>query len=159
MPALDKIDRKLLALLQENARYTNQELAERVGLSPSPCLRRLKRLEREGIISRYVALVDQKAVGLPVSVFVSVQLDKQIDQALAHFEAAVKGFPEVVDCWLMTGSFDYLLRVAVADLHEYERFLTSRLTKIEGVASIESSTKLREESDRVSSTSLPWLMW
>ena len=144
MLSLDTIDRKLLALLQENGRYTNQELAERVGLSPSPCLRRLKRLEREGIISRYVAMVDQKAVGLPVSVFVSVKLEHQREDVMARFDAEIAKYPEVLECYLMTGSRDYLLRVVAEDLEAYERFLKTSLTRIDGVSSIESSFALNQ---------------
>lgn len=141
---LDKTDSKLLALLQQNARLTNLELADAVGLSPSPCLRRLKRLERDGIISRYVALVDQKAVGLPVSVFVSVKLERQREDAMAHFDAEIATYPEVLECYLMTGSRDYLLRVVAADLEAYEKFLKDRLTRIDGVSSIESSFALNQ---------------
>jgi Lrp/AsnC family leucine-responsive transcriptional regulator len=141
---LDKTDSKLLALLQQNARLTNLELADAVGLSPSPCLRRLKRLERDGIISRYVALVDQKAVGLPVSVFVSVKLERQREDAMAHFDAEIATYPVVLECYLMTGSWDYLLRVVAADLGAYEKFLKDRLTRIDGVSSIESYFALNQ---------------
>lgn len=140
---LDEIDRAILRELQSNGRLTVQELSERVGLSPSPCARRLRMLEAAGVIRGYAATLDEAKLGFPVSIFVSVKLDKQVDDALVNFESRVRGYPEVVDCWLMTGPRDYLLRIAVADLAEFEKFLTSSLTRIEGVASIESSIPLR----------------
>ena len=144
MADLDQIDKKLLNVLQQNARLTNQELAERVGLSASPCLRRLKRMEQDGVISRYVALVDQKAVGLPVSVFISVKLERQREDVMAHFDSEIAKYPEVLECYLMTGSRDYLLRVVAENLEAYERFLKEKLTRIEGVSSIESSFALNQ---------------
>lgn len=139
----DDIDRSIVAELQNNSRLTNQELSQRVGLSPSPCSRRVRLLEEAGVITGYTAQVDEKLVGYPVSVFVSVKLEKQVDDALRTFETAVQGCDEVVDCWLMTGNRDYLLRIVVRDLTEYETFLSGTLTKIAGVASIESSLALR----------------
>lgn len=141
---LDAIDRRLLAALQENGRLSATELAERIGLTTSPCLRRLKRLERSGVIRGYAALVDQDRVGLPVSVFVSVKLERQREDALETFEEAVRDCPEVMECYLMTGTRDYLLRVVVGDLSAYERFLKETLTRIDGVASIESSFALAQ---------------
>lgn len=141
---LDEIDRRLLAALQDNGRLSATELAERVGLTTSPCLRRLRRLERSGVIRGYAALVDQEKVGLPVSVFVSVKLERQREEALERFERAVRACPEVVECYLMTGPRDYLLRVVVKDLSAYERFLKDTLTRVEGVASIESSFALSQ---------------
>ncbi len=149
---LDEIDRKILALLQEEARMPNVDLAGKVGLSPSPCLRRVRDLEREGVIRRYVTLVDPAAVGLPISVFVAVTLDKQIESELERFEAAVRKRPEIMECYLMTGEFDYLLRVVVKDLVAYERFLMDSLTRIKGVASIKSSFALKQVQYR---TALP----
>lgn len=146
----DAIDLRILKELQQDARLSHQELSDRVGLSASPCARRIKRLEAEGYINGYRARIDEVKMGFGFSVFVSVKLNQQIDEFLVSFEREIELCPEVVDCWLMTGSFDYLLRVAVADLHEYERFLTSRLTKIEGVASIESSIPIRRVKDQVS---------
>lgn len=119
------------------------ELSERVGLSPTPVARRIRRLEQVGIICGYAALIDEAALGFDVSVFVSVKLDKQVDDALARFEKAISTFPEVVDCWLMTGNRDYLLRVVTTGLGEFEQFLVGRLTKVGGVAAIESSIPLR----------------
>ena len=141
---LDAIDRKLLASLQENGRLSATVLAGRVGLTTSPCLRRLKRLERTGVIRGYAALVDQERVGLPVNVFVSIKLERQREEALETFEEAVRRCPEVMECYLMTGTRDYLLRVVVEDLLAYERFLKQTLTRVEGVASIESSFALAQ---------------
>ncbi|SFJ96411.1 Lrp/AsnC family transcriptional regulator [Celeribacter neptunius] len=140
---LDEIDRKILRELQRDARLTHQELGDRVGLSPSPCARRMRKLETEGYITGYNARIDDARLGYGFSVFISVRLDRQIDDRLVAFETEVRHCPEIVECWLMTGSFDYLLRVAVADLAEFERFLTGRLTKLPGVASLESSIPIR----------------
>jgi Lrp/AsnC family transcriptional regulator, leucine-responsive regulatory protein len=142
--ALDAIDRKILAALQENARLPNVQLAEAVGLSPSPCLRRVQELEKQGVIRRYVALLDPAPIGLPVSVFISVTLERQAEQALGRFEKTILGRPEVMECYLMTGDADYLLRVVTADLAAYERFLMDHLTRIRGVASIKSSFALKQ---------------
>lgn len=150
--ALDAIDRKILALLQEDARLANVELADKVGLSPSPCLRRVRDLEAAGIIRRYVTLLDPAAVGLPVSVFVNVTLERQVEQALERFEAVILKRPEVMECYLMTGDADYLLRVVIADLSSYERFLIEHLTRVPGVASIKSSFALKQVKYR---TALP----
>ncbi|MBT6883179.1 MAG: Lrp/AsnC family transcriptional regulator [Rhodospirillaceae bacterium] len=149
---LDEIDRKILAAMQANARLRNVELAEEIGLSASPCLRRVRRLEDAGIISGYATLVDQKAVGLPVSVFIQVTLEKQIEPALDVFENAIQSWPEVMDCYLMTGDADYHLRVVTADLAGYERFLMDKLTRLDGVASIKSSFSLKQVAYR---TALP----
>ena len=141
---LDAIDHRILHRLQEDARASNAELARAVGLSPSPCLRRVQRLEKEGVIRRYVALVDQNVVDLPVSVFVSVSLEKQVEPVLEAFEARVRKCPEVMECYLMTGDRDYLLRVVAADLHAYEKFLMDHLTRFPGVANIRSSFALKQ---------------
>jgi Lrp/AsnC family leucine-responsive transcriptional regulator len=143
-PALDAIDRRILTALQQNARLSNVELADDVGLSPSPCLRRVRELEEEGVIRRYVTLLDPAAIGLPVSVFVSVTLEKQVEKALEPFEKAILERPEVMECYLMTGDADYLLRVVTADLAAYERFLMDHLTRVRGVASIKSSFALKQ---------------
>ncbi len=149
---LDAIDRKILTALQENARMPNVELARDVGLSPSPCLRRVRALEDSGVIRRYATLVDQAAVGLPVSVFVSVSLERQIESALEIFEETVQARPEVMECYLMTGTADYFLRIVVSDLEAYERFLKEHLTRIPGVSSIQSSFALKQIAYR---TALP----
>ena len=146
---LDGIDRKILKALQRDGRLSQLELADEIGLSPTPCARRVKKLEAEGYISGYTALIDEEKLGFGFSIFVSVRLDKQVDERLVTFEESVARYQEVVDCWLMTGGFDYLLRIAVSDLHEFERFLTQKLTKIEGVASIESSIPLRRVKESV----------
>ena len=140
---LDEIDRRILVELQRNARLTNQELAARVGISPSPCWRRVRALENAGVIRAYAALVEPAALGLRVSVFTNVTLERQEEKALAVFEAAVGEWPEVMECYLMTGDADYLLRVVVAYLAAYERFLMQKLTRIPGIASIKSSFALR----------------
>lgn len=140
---MDEFDRRIVNLLREDGRMTNFELSNRVGLSPTPVLRRVRRLEETGVITGYAALIDEAALGFEVSVFVSVKLDKQVDEALERFEAAVTEFPEVVDCWLMTGNRDYLMRIATEGLKEFEEFLVGRLTRVPGVASIESSIPLR----------------
>ena len=140
---LDSIDRAILRVLKTKGRIGINELGTEVGLSPSPVSRRLQRLEACGIIRGYAAVIDEAALGYGISVFVSVKLERQVDDAIAKFEATVSRLPEVVDCWLMTGNRDYLLRVATSGLQEFERFLTSSLTRIEGVASIESSIPLR----------------
>ena len=141
---LDAIDRRLLTVLQQNGRIPVTDLAEKVGLTTSPCLRRLKNLERSGTIRGYGAQVAQEKVGLPVSVFISIKLERQREEALERFENAIRQCPEVVECYLMTGTRDYLLRVVASDLADYERFLKDTLTRIDGVASIESSFALAQ---------------
>lgn len=140
--SLDAMDRKIIAALQGDGRMAIQDLAARVGLSPSPCARRVRLLEDAGVIKGYVAVVDQAALGLPISVFASVKLERQREEELDRFAEAVAGWPEVVDCYLMTGQRDYLLRIVVRDLEAYERFLKLKLTRLDGVASIESSFAL-----------------
>lgn len=140
--ALDGIDRRIIETLQRDGRLSNADLAEKVGLSASPCWRRVKALEEAGIIKGYVAQVDAKAVGLPVNVFMSVSLTTQVQSALQRFEKAVQQRPEVMECYLMTGDSDYLLRVVVPDLEAYERFVMD-FTRIAGIGSIRSSFALR----------------
>jgi Lrp/AsnC family transcriptional regulator, leucine-responsive regulatory protein len=142
--ALDAVDRKILVELQANGRMSLAELADKVGLSASPCLRRVRMLEKAGVISRYVAVLDQRAVGLPVSVFVSIKLERQKQDALDRFAKAIERWPEVLECYLMTGPRDYWLRVVVPDLAAYERFVKQKLTRLEGIASIESSFALEQ---------------
>ena len=141
---LDAIDRKILQCLQADGRMSLGELSAKVGLSASPCLRRVRLMEKAGIIKRYVAMVDQQSVGLPVSVFISLKLESQRQQMLANFGKMVARWPEVLECYLMTGPRDYLLRVVVEDLAAYERFLKQKLTRVEGIASIESSFALEQ---------------
>lgn len=144
MPALDAIDRKILSLLQTDSRMTMQELADKVGLSVSPCHRRVKLLEERGVISRYIATVDQKSLGLHVSVFISIKLARQKEEDLNRFARAISKWDEVLECYLMTGNRDYLLRVVAADLSSYEAFLKNKLTRLDGIASIESSFALSQ---------------
>lgn len=141
--ALDGIDRKILEILQADSRITNQDLSQSVGLSPSPCLRRVRQLEQRGIITRHVALVAPEAVGLTVSAFVRVRLSAQDDRSLNAFERAVESFPEVMECYLMTGDSDYQLRVLVASLAAFEDFLRQKLTRIPSVAIVTSGFALR----------------
>ncbi len=148
----DQLDLAILRSLQKNGRATINEISETVGLSPSPVARRVRILEESGVITGYAALIDEVALGYGFSVFVSVKLDKQVDEALAKFEAAISAFPEVVDCWLMTGNRDYLLRIATTGLADFERFLVGRFTKVPGVASIESSIPLRRVKARLART-------
>ena len=140
---LDDIDRKILDVLQTNGRITNQELADSVGLSPSPCLRRVRLLEQAGVVSRYVALLDPGAVGLGVTAFVRVRLGAQDDVQLARFETAIAEFSEVMECYLMTGDSDYQIRVLVRSLEEFEDFLRQKLTRLPGVSQVTSSFALR----------------
>ena len=139
---LDPIDRRILGELQSNGRISNVDLAEAVGLSPSPCLRRVRDLESAGVIDRYAAIIDQNAAGRSLSVFVQVTLERQIETALDAFERSVSERPEVMECYLMTGDSDYLLRVVVADVSAYEVFLKDHLTRIPGVSAIKSSFAL-----------------
>jgi Lrp/AsnC family leucine-responsive transcriptional regulator len=140
---LDRIDRAILAELQRNGRLSNRELAEGVHLSESACLRRVRALEEAGVIDRYAALVNQAKVGLPGNVFVSITLNRQEQADLAAFEAAVQGVPEVMECYLMTGQQDYLLRVVVSDPADFERLHSQHLTRLPGVARVQSSFALR----------------
>ena len=142
MHSLDAIDRNILNHLQRNGRISNVDLAREVGLSPSACLRRMRELEASGLIDRYTAVLNQAAAGFDLSVFVQVTLERQIESALETFERSVADRPEVMECYLMTGDADYLLRVVVSDVAAYERFLKDHLTRIPGVASIKSSFAL-----------------
>ena len=141
---LDRTDYRILHHIQNNARISNVELAESVGLSPSPCLRRVKALEESGVIKRYAGIVDAGAVGLPISIFVSVSLERQERSQLEDFEDRIRSYPQVMECYLMTGSSDYLVRIVVPDLQAYERFLADKLTRIPGVANIQSSFALKQ---------------
>ena len=149
---LDAVDLRLLGLLQEQARISNVELAEAAGLSQSACLRRVRDLEAAGVMRGYVGIADPAALGLGVSVIVNVTLERQVEAALETFESEIQRWPEVMECYLMTGDYDYLLRVVVPDLKAYERFLMDRLTRLKGIASIKSSFALKEIVHR---TALP----
>jgi Lrp/AsnC family transcriptional regulator, leucine-responsive regulatory protein len=141
---LDEIDVKILQYLQEHARSSNVELAGHVGLSPAPCLRRVRALEQAGVIRRYVTLLEPGAVNLGVTIFVQISLDLQVEGRLEIFERAIMQCPEVLECHLMTGDADYLLKVVVRDVAAYERFLADWLTRIESVAGIKSSFALKQ---------------
>ncbi|KUL94670.1 AsnC family transcriptional regulator [Bosea sp. WAO] len=141
-PKLDDIDCRIVQALQADGRMSILDLAAQVGLSPSPCARRVRLLEEAGVIKGYVAVIDQEKLGLPVSVFASIKLERQREEELDRFGAAVQRWPEVADCYLMTGQRDYLLRIIVSDLAAYERFLKDKLTRLDNVASIESSFAL-----------------
>ena len=149
---LDRIDLAILDHLQRDGRATSGEVAEAAGLSPSPAHRRQKLLEEGGIIRRYVALLDQERVGLPVNVFVSVRLSAQTEDHLAAFEKAIADLPEIMECYVMSGASDYLLRVVAPDLGAYEEFLRTRLTRIPGVRGVESAFALKRVAYR---TNLP----
>jgi DNA-binding Lrp family transcriptional regulator len=141
---LDATDWEILALLQEDARISNVDLAKAVGLSPSPCLARVRALEEAGFIRRYVSLLDPQRLGLMVSVFIQVALEKQVESALEVFERAIRDRPEVMECYLMTGESDYLLRVVVPDLQALERFILNFLSRVPGVGNIRSSFALKQ---------------
>jgi DNA-binding Lrp family transcriptional regulator len=145
---LDRIDRQILNLLQRDGRLTNAALAEQVHLSASACLRRVQRLEREGVIAGYVAVLDPASIGQGTSVFVELSLNSQREDALAAFEQAVRDCAEILECYLMSGGSDYLLRVAVADTQEYERFHKQHLSRLPHVATIRSSFALRAVCQR-----------
>jgi len=141
---MDYIEYKLLNSLQKNARLTNLELAKQVGLSASPCLRRVKSLEESGVITGYSAIINQNKVHLSVNVFVQVSLERQSEERLQIFEEKIMEYREVMEAYLMTGDADYLLRIVVKDLQAYEKFLKNNLTKIKGIASIRSYFSLKQ---------------
>jgi len=141
---LDAIDMRIIKALQEQGRLTNVELAARVGLSPSPCLSRVKALEKSGVIDRYVALVRPDALGLGLSVFIQVTLERQTEKALEIFEARMLAFDEVMECYLMTGDSDYMVRLVVKDMDSLQQFIVKELTTIPGVANIRSSFALKQ---------------
>lgn len=140
--SLDRTDLRILDLLQNHGRLSNQEIAERVALSPSPCLRRIKRLEDSGVIRQYVALVDPDRVGLGLLAYVSVKLEKRGKMPMEEFGARVQGWPEVAACYAMTGDMDYLLRVHVRDLQHFSRFVMDQLLRQPGVVDVKSSFAL-----------------
>ena len=152
MATLDKTDIKMLAALQANGRLTNVELAEKVALSPSPCLRRLKQLEESGVIRQYVALLEPAKIGLGLQAFVRVSLEKRGGGHLESFMEAVQRWPEVVNCYAMTGEMDYLLQVYFEDLEHFSRFVMDDLLQQPGVEDVKSSFVLKEFKQ---TTSLP----
>ncbi|SEI37960.1 transcriptional regulator, AsnC family [Paraburkholderia diazotrophica] len=141
---LDRIDIAILQQLQQNARITNAELARAVNLSPTPCFNRVRALEKLGLFRQQVTLLDAGALGLRINVFIQVSLEKQVEDALRRFEQEVGERPEVMECYLMTGDADYLLRVVVPDMQSLERFIVQWLTKIPGVSNIRSSFALKQ---------------
>lgn len=141
---IDAVDLRILTELQQDSSLSNVELARRVHLSPSPCLMRVKHLESEGVIQRYVALCDTKSLGLGLNVFISITLKEQSRKALAEFEQRIAEHDEVMECYLMTGDSDYLIRVALADIAALERFILNQLTPIAGVEKIRSSFALKQ---------------
>lgn len=141
---LDATDMRILMVIQEDASLTNVQLAARVGLSASPCLTRVRALEEAGVIARRVALLDPVILGANVSVFIQVTLEKQTETLLEVFEEAMANLPEVMECYLMTGDSDYLLRVVVRDTVALQHFIVDRLSKTRGVANIRSSFALKQ---------------
>ena len=144
IPALDRLDRRILHVLQDNAELSNLELAERVGLSPNPCARRVKRLVAEGVITHQVAMVDPRKLGLNLTAHISITMDRHTPDRFEAFEETVLALPEVVDCCVVTGqSADYLMKAVVRDMAHYEQFLLGKLTRIPGVTGVHSSFELR----------------
>lgn len=153
MSTLDRYDLNILAELQRNSRISNQELAERIGLSPSPCSRRVKQLEDEGYIVRQVALLDRKKLGLTLTAYVLIGMDRHTPERFEHFQEKIRQHPEVVECCVITGmEADILLKVVVEDMDHYQAFLLGNLTRIEGVSSVRSSFVLNQV---IASTELP----
>ena len=150
---LDRLDRRILALLQEDGSITNLELAERVGLSPSPCSRRVKQLEEAGIIDRRVTLLTPKPLGLNLIAYIQVSMDRHTPKRLENFQERIATYPEVLECSLITGqAADYLVKVVVPDMDAYQEFLLGKITRIEGVTGVQSSFVLRNV---VNKTALP----
>lgn len=152
MTDLDSFERKILRLLQADASLTTAQIAERVGLSPSPCWRRIDRLEREGFIKRRAALVDRRKVGLNAQIFAQVKLNAHGRANLDEFSAAIREFPEVLDAYVLMGSMDFMLRIVAKDIDAYERFFFEQLSKLPGVQEINSTVALSEIK---STTELP----
>jgi Lrp/AsnC family leucine-responsive transcriptional regulator len=141
---LDETDLKILKILQADARVSNQDLAEQVGISASPCLRRVRKLEQDGVIERYVTLVNPKAVGRGQQAFIEVRLEHQNRVLTERFEAEVQKFPEVLECYLVAGEWDYVLRVAVPDLEELRNFHMNKLGKVPGISNVKSNICMKQ---------------
>lgn len=151
--SLDRIDKQLLQLMQANARISNLELADQVGLSPTPCSRRVKQLEKQGLIKRYVTLLNAEALGLDLTAIIGITMDRHTPERFEAFEKAIVEMPEVLECSIVTGqAADFLLKVVVRDMRHYETFLLGRLTKLSGVTGVHSSFVLRKVIDK---TELP----
>ena len=145
---IDRIDRNILEQLQQNGSLTNQELADKVGLSPSPCLRRVRALEDAGIIVRQVTILDHKKLGLSLTAIILIGMDRHTPERFATFERQVGEYPEVQECYLITGQdADYMLKVVVPDMDHYHHFLLNRITRIQGVSGVHSSFVLRRVID------------
>ena len=150
---LDRYDRQILRVLQEDGRISNQELAERIGLSPSPCLRRVRALEDAGLITAYRALLDARKLGLTLTVLIHISMDQHTPERFEGFESAVAAIPEVLECLLITGQdADYQLKVVVGDMDDFQELLLNRITRIPGVTGVHSSFVLRRVVDK---TALP----
>lgn len=150
---LDRTDRRILEVLQADGRITNLELAEKIGLSPTPCARRVRQLEEAGIIERHVTLLNQQKLGLNITAMIGITMDRHTPDRFEIFERAVRQFPEVVECSIVTGqTADYLLKAVLPDMTYYEEFLLGRLTRIEGVTGVHSSFVLRKV---LANTALP----
>ncbi|WP_227368763.1 Lrp/AsnC family transcriptional regulator [Halomonas sp. M20] len=146
--ALDRYDRHILDVLQREGRISNQELAERIGLSPSPCLRRVRALEENGLITGYRALVDAKRLGYSLMVLLHISMDRHTPERFANFEKEIDALPQVLECLLITGQeADYQLKVVVRDMDDYQDLLLNRITRIEGVSGVHSSFVLRQVID------------
>ncbi len=140
---MDPIDRKILRALAQRGRLTNAELAEEVGLSPSPCWTRVKRLEQSGVIRGYAALLDRAALGLPDTVFIEVMMERHDEESLRRFEASVNAIPEVLECHLITGEYDYMIKAAVSGTQGYETLLRERLYRLPGIRHTRTSFALK----------------
>lgn len=148
---MDKYDQRILEELQADGRISNQDLADRIGLSPSPCLRRVRQLEEEGVIDRYVAILDADQLGLKMTALIHISMDKHTPERFENFEQKVSGFSEVQSCYLITGqSADYILKVVVRDMDHFQSFLLGKLTRIEGVSGVHSSFVMRKVVDKTS---------
>ena len=151
--SLDRIDKHILKLMQTNARISNLELADQVGLSPTPCSRRVKRLEESGLIAGHVTLLNPGALGLDLTAIIGISMDRHTPDRFENFEKAITSMPEVIECSIVTGqTADFLLKVVVRDMHHYEKFLLGHLTRITGVTGVHSSFVLRH---LVKKTELP----
>ncbi|MDA8092890.1 MAG: Lrp/AsnC family transcriptional regulator [Betaproteobacteria bacterium] len=146
---IDRYDRHILEVLQQDGRIPNQELADRIGLSPSPCLRRVRALEEAGLIAGYRALVDAKALGLSLMALIHIAMDQHTPERFRHFEETIETLPEVVECLLITGqAADYQLKAVVADMEAYQDLLLNRITRIKGVTGVHTSFVLRRVTDK-----------
>ena len=145
---LDDVNKKILRLLQKDARISNTELADKVNLSPTPCLRRLKKLQENGYIDSYSAILNKKAIGLNISAFVFVNLERNTKESGDHFEAELRKLPEVTECCVVTGRHDYVLRVVAKDLEGYDRFLKEKIANIDSIANLESVIILNQNIEK-----------